>query len=45
VRVNAEKQRAGDILLLAIQANRLGDGEDVPFIKSCAGTAESGTPV
>ena len=33
VRVNAEKQWAGNALLCAIQANRLGDREDVPFVE------------
>ena len=33
VRVDAEKQRAGDVLPRAIQANRLGDREDVPLVE------------
>ena len=34
VGVDAHIQRAGDFLAFAIQANRLGDREDVPFIES-----------
>ena len=33
MRVHAEKQRAVDLVLLAVQANRLSDGEDVPFVE------------
>ena len=34
MRVHAEKQRAIDLLLLAVQANGLTDGEDMPFVES-----------
>ena len=34
VRINAEKQRAIGSLPLSIQANRLGNREDVPFVES-----------
>ena len=33
MRVDAEKQRAVGCLLLAIEADRLGDREDVPFVE------------
>ena len=33
MRVHAEKQRAVNLVLLSIQANRLADGEDVPFVE------------
>ena len=34
VRVNAEKQRAVDALLLAIAANSLTNGKDMPFVEA-----------
>ena len=34
VGVDAEEQRAGDVLPRAVKANRLGDREDVPFVES-----------
>ena len=34
MRVHAEKQRAIDLLLLAVQANSLTDGENMPFVES-----------
>ena len=40
--VDAEEQRAVDFLVPAVQADRLGDGQDVPLIKS---TVEGGTAV
>ncbi len=33
VGVDAEKERSVDFLLLAVQANRLGDRQDVPLIE------------
>ena len=43
MRVHAQKQRAVDVLLRSIQANSLGDGQDMPFIESLVecGTAMS----
>ena len=34
MRVEAEEQRAGDFLPLAVQADRLGDRKNVPFVES-----------
>ena len=34
VRVHTEKQRSIDLLLLAVQANGLTDGENMPFVES-----------
>ena len=34
MRIHAEKQRAVDLLLLPVQANRLRDGKDVRFVES-----------
>ena len=34
VRVDAEEQRAVDVLRRAVLADRLGDGEDVPFVEA-----------
>ena len=34
MRVHAEEERAGDLLLLSIQTNGLSDGEDMPLVKS-----------
>ena len=34
VRINAEKERAGYLVPRAVEANRLSDREDVPFIES-----------
>ena len=42
VRVHTEKQRAIDLLLPAIQANSLTDGENMPFVESFL---ESGAPM
>ena len=33
MRVHPEKQRAVDLVLLAVQANRLSDGQDVPLVE------------
>ena len=43
MRVHAEKQRAIDLVLLSVQANRLADGQDMPFVESLfeCGTAMS----
>ena len=34
VRVHAEKQRAVDLLLLAVEADGLADGQDMPLVES-----------
>src|ERR1700688_4449149 len=34
MRIHPEKERTIDLLLFPIEANRLGDGEDVVFIKT-----------
>jgi hypothetical protein len=34
VRINTEIQRANDVFRLTLQANRLGDRENVPFVES-----------
>ena len=34
VRIDAQKQRTVDLLLLAVEANRLADGEDMPLVES-----------
>ena len=33
MRIDAEEQRTVDLLLLAVQANRLADGQDVRFVE------------
>ena len=33
VRINTEIQRANDVFRLTLQANRLGDRENVPFVE------------
>ena len=40
MRVHAKKQRAINLVLLSVQANRLTDGEDMPLIE---GLFECGT--
>ena len=40
--IDAQEERPVDLLLLAIEANCLGDGQDVPFVK---GPVEGGTAV
>jgi hypothetical protein len=33
MRVDAQKERSVDLLLLAVETDGLGDGQDVPFIE------------